>query len=108
MPTPSVINPLIGYPTVVGTKKVQTFDWTAPNPYVVGGVLVYAQPFGWGAFESGYGGVSESGTYWCQVRFSGKGAQTSCKVMVFVTATGLEAAAIDLSAEIFRLNLVGE
>lgn len=108
MTTAFVINPLVGYPTVVGTKKVQTFDWTAPNPYVVGGVSISCVPFGWGAFESGYGGVSESGTYWCHVRFSGKGAQQTCKVMVFVTATGVEATAIDLSAEIFRLNLVGE
>ena len=106
MPSAASFVTLVGNPTVMGNKKVQTIDWTAPNPYVVGGVSFPASNFNIGGFESGYGSVSQSGNYRAELRFSANGAGPA-KVVVFVMATGLEAGAIDLSAEKFRLTFVG-
>lgn len=99
--------PLLGYPTKWANKNVEAIDFAGPDPYVVGGVPLAASDFGWGGFDSGYGSVSQSGTYFAMIRFSADGAQRTAKVLVFVSATGAEAGAIDLSAESFRLNLVG-
>lgn len=101
-----MFTPLIGYPTKWGNKNCETFDWVPPNPYVVGGVSFPASALGFGGIDSGYGGVSQSGNYRNEIRMTGDGAQQTCKIMVFVVATGLEAAAIDLSAEKFRTTLI--
>lgn len=101
------IFPLVGNPTVWGNKKVETFDWVGPTLYTVGGTSFPASNFNWGAFEAGFGGVSQAGTYRAEFRFSGNGAQQTVKIVVFVVATGLQAAAIDLSAQTFRLTLIG-
>lgn len=107
MPTGATYTPLIGHPTLWGITKVESIDWTGPDPYVVGGVSFPASNFGWGAFQSGYGAVSQSGTYRAELRFSNNGAQATAKIVVFVIATGLEAAAISLTAEKFRLTFTG-
>ena len=107
MPTNPKIASLPGYRTVMGQKQVVCFDWTGPNPYVVGGVTINASQFGMGGFDFASGSVSQSETYQCDIRFSGNGSQPTCKVVVFVIATGLEAGAIDLSAETFRIALTG-
>ena len=111
MASAAVVSPLVGYPRIIaGGKKFIAFDWTAPNPYVAGGVIVDAQAggFNWGAFESGQASVAQSNNYWALIRFFGNGAQKQAKIVVYVSATGLEAGAIDLSAEIFRITMVGE
>lgn len=99
--------PLLGYPTKWGNKNVESIDWVGPVLYAAGGIAFPSGNFGWGAFDSGYGSVSQSGTYSAVIRFSGDGAQISPKVVVFVNATGAEAGALDLSDEVFRLTFVG-
>lgn len=102
-----MFTPLLGYPTKWGQKQVETIDYTGPTLYAPGGMSFAASNFGWGGFDSGYGGISQSGNYRAEVRFSGSGAQQTCKIVIFVMATGLEAGAIDLDAEIFRITLIG-
>ena len=96
-----------GYPTKWGNKNVVSFDWQGPTLYTVGGETITASELGLGGIEGGFGGVSQSGTYSVQVCVSGYGAQSTCKLLIFLTADGAEAGAIDLDAEIFKLTLVG-
>lgn len=99
--------PLLGYPTKFGQKQVETIDYTGPTLYVVGGMEFPASNFGWGGFDSGFGGVSQDGTYRAEIRFEGSGARQVAKIVIFDIATGLEAAAIDLHAQVFRLMFFG-
>lgn len=105
---PAANSPLIGYPSIFGDRKVIALDWNAPNPYVAGGVSFPAANLGWGGLDAGFGGVSQSGTYFSLIRFSADGSVRTAKVVVYVSATGAEAGAIDLSAEYFRLFFIGQ
>lgn len=98
---------LPGYPTKFGQKIMMVVDWTGPTLYATGGVALAASGLGIGGIDMVFGGVSQSGTYRAEGRVLGSGARASIMVMVFVIATGLEAGAIDLDAEIFRLGILG-
>jgi hypothetical protein len=94
---------LVGYPTRVGNKILQAFDWTGPTLYATGGMELNASDMGIGGIDFIIGGASRSGTYFALGRVEGEGANQTVKIMVFVASSGAEAGAIDLDAEIFRL-----
>jgi len=118
-----------GYPDSFGAKRASVFPHRGPTTYVVidenvapilagGGDLVYANEAGMKYFDHVMGGSSDSGTYFVQViptTVSGIVATpgaipqpgTSARLKWLVAATGAEAAAVDLSAEIVRLFAVG-
>ena len=107
MAVAKVSNVLPGYPTKWGQKIAQIVDWTGPTLYAAGGMTLLASDLAMGGIDIVLGGVSQSGTYRAEGRAIGTGTRASIKIMVFVIATGLEAGAIHLDAEIFRLCFIG-
>lgn len=100
--------PLLGYPTKFGNKNVEVIDFTGPDYSLLGGEPFPASNFGWGAFDIGIGGVSQSGLYRAEVGFQGDGAQQTAYIVFFELYSGTEVAnGTDLSSEVFRLGFIG-
>jgi hypothetical protein len=126
---------LPGYPIYPGgSKKLSVFDLKGLATYTPGGETIQAKQFGEGGIDIiepinkqwlsvTQGGVatyqmvpaslgttiSPAGTYFVTVALainSQTGAVTSVTIKWYVTATGAEAGAIDLSAETVRLLAV--
>src|SRR5262245_6304536 len=76
---------LLGYPTKWGNKNAQTIDWQGNDYYIDEGVEFPASNFGWGGFDSAYGGISQSGLYRAEFQFQGSGAQQSVYIHVYST-----------------------
>ena len=116
---------LPGYPIYQGSKKISVVDLKGPVSYAGGGETIQAAQFGQGGIDAveplnkgivtmptaaadsvpEMVALSMSGTYFVTITF-GTGtngdAVTSVTIKWYVTATGVEAGAIDLSAEIVR------
>lgn len=106
---------------VSGRNKVITVDHYGPASYTTGGETwpsvnpnqVTGGPNSLGEASVinilALTGITESGTYRLLPIFGGKGAiKSNVKLKWFVVATGLEvAAAVNLSAEVIRLSVLG-
>lgn len=109
--------PLPGYPQYWGSKMVNVVEVNGPTLYAAGGQQINASDFGWGGFDACFPlGLSLSGTYYAALVQNGAvdatpsvpaGSVSYVKVQWFVTATNLEAGALDLSNEIVRLMFIG-
>jgi len=109
--------PMVGYEQLFGTKKASVFELAGPTLYAPGGQTVNASQFGWGGFDYVSSGMlSYSGTYFVRVQplpvdaapsAQKNGGNSQVKVVWYVVATGAEAGAINLSAEIVRLLALG-
>lgn len=104
-----MISPLYGYPTKFGQKIAEVVNWVPGELYDTGGLPITAAQMAMGGIEDVIGGVSVSGTYKAEGRpVANEQAGQTYKVMVFVVATGLEAANdLDISTEEFRLFILG-
>lgn len=101
---------LPGYETYWGNKKVEIIEHFGPASYATGGETYTASQVGWGGFDRVSASISYSGTYQMRVLYGSTavGAVASVKIMWVVIATGAEvAAAVNLSTEITRLELLG-
>lgn len=123
------MRPLDGYPTSFGSSRASVFPHQGPVLYdpvvegvapalATGGDLVEAVTAGMKYFDFVVGGLSDSGAYRVEtapVAESGDPANpsklgqpsTTYRLRWVVVATGAEAAAIDLSAEVVRLFALG-
>ena len=115
----SVLNK--NYPTAIGNRKMTIARVVGPASYTqyvaptTGGVDVQAFPEGVKDIDFAIGGVSDSGTYRAEVvqieasDLQGRSlGRTRLVLMIFVVATGLEAAALaDLDAETFSILIIG-
>lgn len=114
-PVAEQLNPLAGYEQLFGSKKVFIGELVGPTLYAAGGVTFNASQLGWGGLELLQGSMSVSGTYYVRVQYlpivaapsTFQGAVPTVKIVWIVTATGAEAAAIDLSGEIIRIHAIG-
>jgi hypothetical protein len=88
-----------------GGKFSDIIDWTGPKLYVPGtGELIPASAFGCpNNLLYADSSVSVSGTYCAICRPYAAGGYTTWYLQILVMATGLEAGAIDLSAEKFKV-----
>lgn len=104
-----MLSPLPGYPTKFGQKVAQVVNWTPGEAYDTGGLAITAAALGIGGLDVVVGGVSVSGTYTAVGRpVTADGAGQTYKLMVFVVATGAQAANdLDISEEEFRLFILG-
>ncbi|MGH7182585.1 MAG: hypothetical protein ACREJN_11485 [Nitrospiraceae bacterium] len=116
--TAETIFPIPGYlSNGFGAKKTQVVDVAGPNPYAAGGQLISASAFGMGGFDAGIGGfMSRSGTFYGRIQMAVPtevagtvpgGAASTLKLQWIVTATNVEAGALDLSQEVMRIVLIG-
>lgn len=121
MPIKSV---LPGWPSYMGSHKFVVAEMKGLAAYTSAAhEIVRALQFGGGGIEfaeignkkwgtvnslAAYVAFSYSGTYFCTIEFAAGavGAQASMTLKWYVTATGAEANAIDLSAETIRLFLI--
>lgn len=124
------MRPLAGYPTSVGSKILSVFPHAGPTLYApvsagtapalsTGGDQVEAREAGLAFFDTVLGGMSDSGTYRVEVvpddRSGTIGQEPpkatpgtpTVRLRWIVVATGAQAAAIDLDAEIVRLTAIG-
>lgn len=122
------MRPLPSYPQAVGARMQSVFPHRGPGTYVpvvngtapalpTGGDTVQAVEAGLKTFDAVLGAVSDSGTYRVEAipkAVSGNISNnnlgqptTSFTLRWYVVATGVEAGAIDLSAEIVRLTAFG-
>lgn len=122
------MRPLPSYPTVIGDRRLAVFPHVGPTLYTpvsngtapalaTGGDTVQAVEAGFKTFDVVLGGVTDSGTYRVEAipkAVSGVvgtnkfgQATTSYTLRWYVVATGAEAGAIDLDAEIVRLTAIG-
>lgn len=101
---------------VGGRSKLGILDHTGPASYITGGETFPAQSSFGGPNSLGLSGLNfvssghtESGTYYVVPVFGGKGAiKGTIKLVWYVTATGAQvASAVNLSAEVVRLLVVG-
>jgi hypothetical protein len=116
MPIKSV---LPGYPIYQGSKKISVIDFKGLSTYTPGGETINASQFGEGGIDfiepmnkkqiSVAGDLlivasSFSGTYYVtiEVAAAAVGAVQSVTIKWYVTATGAECGALDLSAEEIR------
>jgi hypothetical protein len=93
------------YPEFVGRRALFVGSGTGPTLYnsTTGDVVTLAVPNYY--IDAIPGGVQTvSGTYWVQPRPSGTGARQTWALHWFVTSTGAEAGAINLSAESVQLG----
>jgi hypothetical protein len=104
-----------------GRNKIITTDHYGPSNYKTGGETwpsvnpnqVTGGPNSLGMASVGNilsaGGVTQSGTYYIVPIFGGKGSNNSTvKIKWYVVATDAEvAAAVNLSAEVIRLSVLG-
>jgi len=114
---------LPGYPIYQGSKKISVIDFKGLATYTPGGEAIYASQFGEGGIDFielmnkqqiSVGGdllvaaMSFSGTYYAtiEVPVTAVGAVPRVTIKWYVTATGVEAGAIDLSAEEVRFLAV--
>jgi len=96
----------------VGSKLVAVLDLTGPVLYATGGVSFNLSNYvvgGISAVEFVSGGASSNGTYYVYGRppTGNAVATSSYKLVWIVAATGVEAAAIDLSASTVRIMVFG-
>lgn len=116
--------PLDGYPTSFGSSRASVNGITGINPYVAitpgtppavatGGQSIKASDFGLKYFDYAVAGLSDSAVYRVECipgQPSGqgpKGASSTYTLRWVVVATGAEAGAIDLSAEVVRVFALG-
>ncbi len=91
-----------------GGKFTDFIDWTGPVLYATGGETINATDFGCpNNLLFAVGSASVSGTYFTVARPVAAGGYTTWKLMWYVSATGAEAGAIDLSAEKAKVFGVG-
>jgi hypothetical protein len=93
------------YPEFVGRRGLFVGSGTGPATYnpVTGDVVTLALPSYY--IDAIPGGVQTvSGTYWVQPRPSGTGVRQTWSLHWFITATGAEVGAINLSAESVQLG----
>lgn len=99
----------------IGAGKYIPIDHTGPTSYTTGGETIGTSNNLTGISTQGLstldyigGGGSVSGTYYTIGFPVGTGSRKTYKLMWFVVATGAQvAAAVNLSAEIVRMVLVG-
>lgn len=111
------LSPILGWEQKFGTKNAFVGELFGPTLYAAGGQVVNASQIGWGGFDVfTVVGLSYSGTYYCHVQYMPvdaapsvptPGGNAQVKVLWFVKATGVEAGAIDLSAEVVRFFAMG-
>lgn len=116
--------PLDGYPDSWGAQRASVNGIAGPSSYVAivpgtapavatGGQSINAQQFGLKYFDYVVAGLSDSAVYRVECipgtrsGLGPKGATTTYTLRWVVVATGAEAGAIDLSAEIVRVLAVG-
>lgn len=118
---------LSGYPIYQGSKKISVIDFKGLSTYTPGGETINASQFGEGGIDFiepmnkrwlsvTQGGVTRSqlvaasfsGTYFVTIEVAAGvvGAASSVTITWYVTATGAEAGAIDLSAETVRFLVI--
>lgn len=87
----------------VANSQELVLDLTGPNPYTVGGEAFTPEdlPLRVKNRIDSVEGRSQSGDYWLLYD------KANDKLQAFVAATGVEAAAIDLSAETFTARILG-
>ncbi len=113
------LSPLPGYQQYWGTKLAFVGEVVGPKSYVTGGQTIQASQLGWGGFDfvNAGGSLSYSGTFYCRVQYLPVDAAPSVfnpgvksiKLLWYVLATNAEVAgAVDLSAEIVRLQFTGQ
>jgi hypothetical protein len=110
------LTPLPGYEQPWGSKKAFIGEVFGPTLYAAGGQTINASQLGWGGFDMAMVcGLSVSGVYYGYVQplpikttpSLPQSAVSSFKLMWRVLATGAEAGAIDLSAEVMRFFAIG-
>lgn len=116
--------PLDGYPTSWGASRASVLGITGPTLYTpitpgtppavaTGGQTIQALEFGMKYFDFVVAGLSDSGAYRVECipgAPSGNGPKGACLTYTLrwvVVATGAEAGAIDLDAEIVRVLATG-
>jgi len=114
---------LPGYPIYQGSKKISVIDFKGLSTYTPGGETIQAAQFGEGGIDfiepmnkqylsingtSMVVAASFSGTYFVTIKVAttADGAVSSVTITWYVVATGVEAGAIDLSAEEIRFLAV--
>jgi len=104
-----MINVLPGYTSKgFGNKNTIVADIDGPDYYFTGGSEFTTDGLGIGAFESIELGISQSGTYRAEARFSADGPQTVFKMVITLVSNGNEAAyGLDLDGETFRATIIG-
>jgi hypothetical protein len=98
---------MVMQPSPLGELFVSAADIAGINPYAPGGVAVSPQAFALQSFKTALGACSQSGNYFVLARSIAGPGGASIKLQWFVAATGAEAGAIDLSAEIVRIVAIG-
>ena len=116
--------PLDGYPTSFGSSRACVLGIAGPASYTAitpgtapavatGGQSISASSFGMKFFDYAIAGMSDSAVYRVECipgarsGLGPKGATTTYRLRWVVVATGAEAGAIDLSAEIVRVFAIG-
>lgn len=116
--------PLDGYPTSIGNKVLSVFPHTGPasytqmttNPVAGGDTVTFANEAGMKFADKLHGGKTDSGLYSIEVflpaanpstKLSAAPAKTAVLRWVVVATGAQVAGAVDLSAEIVRLEAIG-
>lgn len=116
--------PLDGYPTSFGSSLASVNGIAGPSSYTAitpgtapavatGGQTIRARDFGLKFFDYVVAGMSDSAVYRVECipgarsGLGPRGASTTYTLRWVVVATGAEAGAIDLSAEIVRIFVIG-